>query len=128
MNPRQFLILGGIVLILVAILGAAGVIGPTAEQSIFGAPWWFDVYENWVHGILGIVALIAAYTLPATMQKPLVIIVGVLALLFMLYSGFVSENFYGAMLQNPADTVLHLVVGVWALWAALRKDSMPAVA
>jgi len=128
MNPKQFLIWGGVVLVLVAILGAAGIIGPTAEASIFGAPWWFDVYENWVHGILGIVALIAAFALPASLQKPLVVVVGVLALLFMLYSGFVSEDFYGAMLQNPADTVLHLVVGVWALWAAFRTEAAPAVA
>lgn len=125
MNPKQFLTWGGIVLLIVAILGAVGVIGPTAEASIFGAPWWFDMYENWAHGVLGIVALIAAFALPVSLQKPLVIVVGVLALLFMLYSGLVSENFYGAMLQNPADTLLHLVVGVWALWAALRKESMP---
>lgn len=122
MNPKQFLILGGVVLVLVAILGWLGVIGPTAEDSIFGATWWFDNGENWAHVVLGVVAIIAAFALPAAAQKPLVILVGVLALAFGVYSLAVNENFYDlAMLQNPADTILHFVVGIWALVAAFRK-------
>jgi hypothetical protein len=38
MNPRQFLIVGGAVLVLVGVLGFVGVIGPTPSDSIFGAP------------------------------------------------------------------------------------------
>jgi len=60
MTPKQFLRVGGVVLIVVGILGFAGVLGPTADKSIFGANWWFDNGENWVHLILGIVAVIAA--------------------------------------------------------------------
>ncbi len=125
MNPKQFLLAGGAVLLLVGILGAAGVIGPTADESIFGATWFFDYWENVVHTILGIVALIAAFVLPHKLQKPLVVIVGVVALLFGLYSAFVSSDFMGyAMLQQHADTVLHLGVAVWAFWASMRKPSM----
>ena len=32
-----------------------------------------------------------------------------------------GSNFLGAQLQNPSDTILHFVVGIWALWAGLRK-------
>lgn len=124
MNPKQFLTIGGAVLVLVAILGWVGVIGPTAEDSIFGATWWFDNGENWAHVVLGVVALIAAFAFPAAAQKPLVIVVGLVALAFGIYSLAVSENFYDlAMLQNPADTVLHFVVGLWALVSGFRKTA-----
>lgn len=131
MNPKQFLQIGGVVLLLVGILGFIGVIGP-GPDSLFGSPWYFDNAENWAHAVLGIVALIAAYAFPAKTHKPIVMLVGILGILFGLYSLFgpVTEgaNFMGAQLQNPADTILHFVVGIWALWASMRKGAMTASA
>ena len=124
MNPKQFLQIGGGVLVLVGLLGFLGVLGPTPESSIFGATWWFDNGENWAHLILGIVGLIAAYALPASGQKPLVMLLGIVGILIGLYSLLVSESFLGANLENPADSLLHLVVGAWALWASMRSSSM----
>jgi len=126
MNPKQFLLIGGIVLLVVGVVGFLGIIGPTPEQSVFGNGWWFDNGENWAHTILGIVALLAAYTIPANMQKPLVVVLGVIGVLVGLYSIF-SPSFLGANLENPADTLLHLVVGAWALWASLKKQGMGAM-
>ncbi|MBI2506888.1 MAG: hypothetical protein HYW00_01995 [Candidatus Colwellbacteria bacterium] len=120
MNPKQFLLIGGLVLAVVGILGFVGVIGPTAEQSIFGSAWWFDNAENWAHLVLGIVALLAWKMLSASNQKILVILVGILGLLVGLYN-FTSTSLLGANLENPADLVLHLVVGLWALYAGLSK-------
>lgn len=123
MNPKQFLTIGGIVLVLVAILGFVGVIGPTAQQSIFGAHWWFDTGENWAHLILGVVGLIAAFSFPANLQKYLTLLLGVVGVLIGLYSLFGMTNFLGANLENPADSLLHLAVGAWALWAGMGKSS-----
>ena len=123
MNPKQFLILGGAVLVLVGILGMVGIIGPTPSASIFGSAWWFDTPENWAHLLLGIVGLIAAFVFPASLQKPLVILLGVVGLFFAFYSAFVNMSFLGANLENPADTVLHLAVGAWALFAGFKKES-----
>lgn len=127
MNPKQFLQLGGLVLVLVAILGFVGVIGPTAERSIFASGWWFDNGENWAHLIFGVIALVAAFKVQnEEQQKWLVTLVGILALLVGVVGFFLpseSPNFLGANLENPADTVLHLAVGVWALWAAKKKAS-----
>lgn len=120
MNPKQFLVIGGIVLVLVGILGFIGIIGPTAQDSIFGSAWWFDPAENWAHTILGVVALIAAFTLPANLQKPLVMVVGLLGLFFGVYNLF-SDMFMAAHLQQHADTALHFVVGIWALAASMAK-------
>ncbi len=127
MNPKQFLQVGGVVLLLVGVLGFLGVLGPSAEQSPFGMVWFFDNAENWAHTVLGIVALVASMAFPSSAQKPLVIVVGVVGLLFGVYSLFgpVTEGkmFMGAALQNPTDTILHLVVGVWALWASKGEQT-----
>lgn len=126
MNPKQFLIIGGVVLAVVGLLGFAGILGPGASDSIFGEDWWFDNAENWAHLVLGVVALIAAFALPANSQKPLVVVVGVLALFFAVWNVF-DTDFYGANLESPADLVLHLVVGVWALYAGLNKKAAVAM-
>ncbi len=128
MNPKQFLILGGLVLVLVAVLGMVGIIGPTSDQSIFGVTWWFDTAENWAHLVLGVVALIAAFALPSMIQKPLVIAVGLLALVVGLYSAVYSTSLLGANLESPADTILHLAVGAWALLAAMMGKQSRMIA
>jgi len=124
MNPKQFLQIGGVVLIVVGLLGFFGLIGPTAESSIFGSAWWFDNGENWAHTILGVVALIAAGALKSdAAKKNLVLVVGIVGIFFAVYNIF-STTFLGTNLESPLDLILHLVVGVWALWAAMRKPSM----
>ncbi len=122
MNPRQFLLIGGAVLLLVAILGFVGVIGPTPEKSVFGGNWWFDNGENWAHLVIGIAGLVAAFALPAKLQKLLVVVLGVIGVLVGLYSLIISTNFLGSQLQNPLDTILHLGVGAWALIAARGRS------
>lgn len=122
MNPKQFLLIGGVILILVGILGMVGIIGPTTEKSIFGDAWWFDSAENWTHLIFGIVALIAVFIIPVSMQRPLVMILGIIGVIIGLYSIF-TPKLGGANLENPADTILHLVIGVWALVASMKKSS-----
>lgn len=118
MNPKQFLQIGGAVLVLVAILGFVGVIGPTPEKSIFGEAWWFDGGENWAHLVLGVVGIGASFMLGASQQKMLVKLLGIIGILIGLYSLFGYNNFLGANLENPLDSLLHLGVGAWALLAA----------
>lgn len=118
MNPKQFLQVGGAVLLVVGILGYLGVIGPTPSQSIFGDFWYFDNAENLAHTLLGLAGLGAAFVLPAAMQRMLVILLGALGLVVGLYSLALSQMLLGANLENPADTILHLAVGAWALYAA----------
>lgn len=120
MNPKQFLLVGGVVLVVVGLAGFFGILGPTSEASLFGSAWWFDNGENWAHLILGVVALVVAYTLGADLQGWVTLLVGVVGVLVGLW-GFVLgadvPNFYGANLENPLDNILHLAVGAWALWA-----------
>lgn len=117
MNPKQFLLVGGAVLLLVGILGFIGIIGPTPEKSLFGMFWYFDNAENIAHTVLGVAGLVAAFAFPALWQKYLVVLLGLLGLAVGFYSLIVSSSLLGANLENPADTLLHLVVGAWALAA-----------
>lgn len=124
LSPKGFLQVGGAVLLIVGILGYIGIIGPSSDTSLFGEAWYFDTAENVAHTVLGIVALLAAFYLKnVDQQKWLVLVVGVVALLVGIY-GFMSASLLGANLENPMDNLLHLVVGAWALWAALAKPKM----
>jgi len=123
-NSKQFLQIGGAVLVLVAILGYVGIIGPTPEQSLFGEAWYFDNAENVAHLVLGVVALAAAFALKnAEQQKWLVLAVGALGILVGLY-GFMSSSLLGANLESPADNLLHLVIGAWAFWSAMKTKTV----
>ena len=126
LTPNGFLKVGGIVLLLLGILGFL-----LPGGRILGSAFYLDFAENVAHAVLGIVALIAAYTLPEGAQKGLVWIVGIVALLFAVWGFLVAgnppPNWYGiSNLENPLDNLLHLVVGVWAIWAASRKSSSTA--
>ncbi len=122
MNAKQFLQIGGIVLVIVGVLGFF-LVGPT-EDDLFGSTWWFDSGENWAHIVLGIVALALGYgSKNESFQRNVTILVGVLGIFFAVYNLF-STNFLGANLESPLDLILHLVIGVWALWAGLKKPAM----
>ncbi len=126
MNPKQFLMIGGVVLLVVGLAGFFGILGPTSGQSIFGGAWYFDNAENWAHTVLGVVALIVAFALPAGMQAGVTLLVGIIGLVvgvwgFLLPAG--SPNFFGANLENPLDNILHLAVGLWAIlsWRGAKR-------
>ena len=127
MNAKQFLMIGGIILLVVGILGfIPGIIGPTPSQSIFGDTWWFDMGENWAHTILGIVALLLAFAAPTMVQKWITVLLGIIGVAIGVYS-FFTPLFLGANLENPADSILHIVIGLWALAAGfMTKEAAGA--
>lgn len=112
------------ILVLLGIIGYLGVFNE--ETTPF---FWLDNSENVAHLFLGVVALAAVY-IPGLNKvlepfyKSIVILVGIIALFFGVYgflvAGQEAPNTFGlANLESPADNVLHLVVGAWALYAAL---------
>lgn len=123
LTPNGFLKVGGIILLLLGILGYILPGGRVLGDSFFLTPG-----ENLAHTVLGIVAIAAAFALPSGAQKGLAWIVGLIAIVFTVWGFWVRDipplNWYGlANLENPLDNILHLVVGIWAIWAASRKSS-----
>ena len=125
MNPKQFLQIGGGILLLLGIVGYAGVFSDT--KSFF----YLDNGENIAHTVLGVVAIGASFVLKDAMyQKWLVALVGITALAFtvigFVVAGNAAPNLSVANLESPADDILHLVVGAWALAAAFRPMGVGA--
>lgn len=120
MNPKQFLMWGGVVLL---VLGVIGFIAP----NLLGKTLYFDSGENWVHTVLGIVAIVASYALGASAQRSLTGIVAIVTLFFGVW-GFVvysrtAPNFYGYTNLEFLDNIVHLAVAVWG-YLSLRGKSM----
>lgn len=135
MYPRLFLTVGGAVLLLLGIVGYLNVFTESATPD-----FWLDNGENLAHTFLGVVALAAVFvpglnTALAPYYRVIVGLVGVLALFFAVYgflqpagSGADPNTFGVANLENPADNLLHLVVGIAAIAAVYLKpaDQMAA--
>ncbi len=130
MNPKQFLAIAGVLFLLLGILGLTGITGPTPATSVFGAAWYFGDAENWAYIALGVIAIAGAFTLPTDIRRIVALVIGILGIITGLYSAaspfMVGIRFLGAEFQNPADTVLHLIVGTWALWVAIRRPKFIA--
>ena len=129
-TPKGFLVVGGAVLVLLGVIGFAGILTEANYPS-----FWLDNPENVAHVGLGVIALAAVYvpglnTALAPYYKWIVALVGAIGIFFAIYGQFLAngaagKNTFGiANLENPLDNLLHLVVGVWALWAAFKPMSM----
>lgn len=128
MYPRLFLSAGGSVLLLLGVVGYANVFTEAGSPS-----FWLDGTENLVHTVLGLIALGALFAAGrgAAVAPHHRWIVGLIALvgLFFGVCGFVlpagssaHPNLFGvANLENPADNLLHLVIGIAAAAALLVK-------
>ena len=127
-TPKGFLTYGGAILLLLGIVGFLGVFTKEAFPA-----FWLDTGENVAHTALGIIALAIVFvpglnTAFAPYYRWIVILLGVVALFFAVYGlavgGAAEPNTFGiSNLESPADDILHLVVGVWALYAAWRAPA-----
>jgi hypothetical protein len=131
-TPKGFLTVGGAVLLLLGVIGYLGVFSQSSFPSFY-----LDSGENIAHTFLGIVALAIVFvpglnTMFAPYYRWIVILLGIVALFFAVYGFYVGGNatpntFGLANLESPLDDLLHLVVGVWALYAAWRPQPSMAM-
>lgn len=134
-TPTGFLRYGGIVLLLVAIVGFLGIFNSFSFFSL-------DTGENYAHLVLGVVGIGVGFGLKnAGLNKLLTLALFATALVFTVWGlllpdggalkdgAFAKPNFYGlANLESPADSILHLVVTLWAGLALYMDMKQPAAA
>lgn len=129
-TPKGFLTYGGVVLLLLGIIGLFALNSATATPA-----FWLDNGENYAHIGLGVIALAIVFVpglnaMFAPYYRWIVILLGIVALFFAVYGVIVAgdtsgKNTFGlANLEFPADDLLHLVVGAWALYAAWKPGGM----
>jgi hypothetical protein len=128
--PRLYLTAGGSILLLVGTVGYLNVFTESGSPT-----FWLDGGENFAHTFAGIVALAAVFVpglnrALAPHYRALVGLIGAIALFFAAYGYFAPAgsssqlNTFGvANLENPAETLLHLVIGGAAIASAFMKSS-----
>ena len=124
LTPRGFLRVGGTILLVLGWLGY--LLYPFTGGALLGDALWFDNGENFAHAALGVLALVFAADLNRDWQRWITALLGLIALLTGIYGFTLPAGMMDAMnlgvanLENPMDNLVHLVVGVWALWAAVK--------
>lgn len=133
-NSTGFLRYGGIILLLVAVLGFIGVFNGFSYFSL-------DTGENYAHLVLGIVGVavgfgVANHSLHRILTIALLATAGIFTVWGLLLpdggaltnGAFAKPNFFGlANLESPADSILHLVVAVYAGLAVWNENRQPAM-
>jgi len=71
-RPRQFLLLGGTVLVIFGLAGVVGLLGSISQASLFNPPYWI----NWFHLTFGIVVLAIAFAGGRTLQSAMTLAAG----------------------------------------------------
>src|SRR5262249_27229930 len=72
MRPRQFLLLGGTLLVILGLAGVAGLLGSISQASLFNPPYWI----NWFHLTFGIVVFAIAFAGGRTLQSAMTLAAG----------------------------------------------------
>jgi hypothetical protein len=117
----------GVVFILIGILGFIPVI--TTSDGLLLGIFHVDTIHNIVHLLSGAVALWAGMT-SASASKTYFQVFGVVYALVTIL-GFIdysSDKLIGLMAINPADTYLHLVIALVALYFGFASKDEAAVA
>jgi|GEM_PF-3677251 len=116
-NSKKFLKTIGYVLVIGAILGFIGILGPTSGSSIFGSYWWLSGRVSFIYLVTGIISLYSAYALPKSVVLPLVFGIGTVAFFAGLYGLFWSSRIFGLALDGPIGNLFNLIVGSLGIWA-----------
>jgi hypothetical protein len=116
-SPRQFLLLGGTVLVIIWLTGAAGLLGSISRASLFNPPYWI----NWVHLTFGFVVLAIAFAGGRTLQNAITLLAGIMGSTLgfsgLLFGSYAANRYNMPELADPSDHLAHLTVGALALWA-----------
>jgi len=115
-RPRQFLLLGGTLLVILGLAGVAGLLGSISQASLFNPPYWI----NWFHLMFGIIVFAIAFAGGRTLQSAMTLAGGSgehARPLRLAVRSYAAKRYNMPELADPSDHFAHLTVGVLALWA-----------
>lgn len=121
MNPRRFVLLGGMTLVTLGLGGVAGLLGRVSRAAFFHPPGWI----NWFHLALGSALLGARVRGSRRLQAGVARVGTVMGLtigsLGLTIGPWAARRFHQHELADRSDHTAHLIVGLTALWAWLRR-------
>jgi hypothetical protein len=123
LRPRQFLFLGGTVLVIIGLAGVTDLLASISQASLFNPPYWI----NWVHLTFGIVVLAVGLAGTRTLQNTFTLAAAILGSTLgvsgLLLGSYVANRYNMRELADPSEHLAHLTVGVLALWAWSNKNA-----
>lgn len=124
MKFRHYIVLISSFAFAQSIASFLGFSGPLPENSLFGSAWYFDNVENIAHTAFGVVGIAIGLSNSFVWQKRFGYALAATALVVggASATGPVTEGvtILGASLQNPADTLLHLIAGGLTLYLTIK--------
>jgi len=124
MNPKKFLTIGGIILLIIGALGIVGILGSISTLGFFHPPGWI----NWVHLLLGTFVLSSSFSKNEKFQTGVttfaMIILLAIGLLGLLLGPFIANSYNIPELADPSDHIAHLGVGLLALWGFSNRKKL----
>ena len=117
LRPRQFLFLGGTLLVIIGLAGATGLLASLSPAAFFNPPHWI----NWAHLTFGILVLAVAFAGGRTLHNVFTLAAGILGSTLgvsgLLLGSYATNRYNMPELADPSDHLAHLTVGLLALWA-----------
>ncbi len=120
MYPKEFLKIGGGLFVLLALLGAFHVLGPSSADSVLKEIFWIDWTEVILFATVGLIFL-SALPLSCEMQSRFIFWVDWLLLPLFVWSLF-SERLFTLHLEYPFEPLMLLVLFIWGHLAAMCQN------
>ncbi len=123
MNPKKFLTIGGIILLVIGVLGIVGLLGSISSAGFFHPPYWI----NWFHLFLGILVLTVSFLHAHKLQVGVTlfatIILMTIGILGLVFGPYIASRYNIPELADPSDHIVHLGIGLLALWGFLNRKN-----
>ena len=122
LNPHNFLVLAGSVLVILGVAGTVGLLGSISRAALFNPPYWI----NWVHLGFGVVVLAIASADGRALQNAFTLIAAIigstLGIFGLLLGSHFANRYNTPELADPSEHLAHLAVGLLALWAWSNRN------
>src|SRR5262245_41681145 len=115
-RPRQFLLLGGTLLVILGLAGVAGLLGSISQASLFHPAYLVNLFPLTFGNVVVAIAFGGCRTLQGAMALAAGCLGSALGLSGLLFGSYAAKRYNMPELADPSEHFAHLTVGVLALW------------